>query len=53
MVDAHTALQYGRLEERYLEATTREQGLVEDTRLRDLLHSEKWDALLSTHGRPR
>jgi hypothetical protein len=53
MVDAHTALQYGRLEERYLEATTREQGLVEDTRLRDLLHSEKWEALLSTHGRPR
>jgi hypothetical protein len=53
MVDAHTALQYGRLEQRYLDAVAREEGLVEDTRLRDLLHSEKWEALLSTHGRHR
>ena len=51
MVDAHTALQYGRLEERYLGATARDEGVVQDTRLRDFFHSEKWEALLSTHGR--
>jgi hypothetical protein len=50
IADAHTALQYGRLEDRYREAETRTEGLVPDTRLRDFL-GEKWEALLSTHGR--
>jgi hypothetical protein len=51
IVAAHTALQYGRLEERYHEEASRDADLVEDTRLRGFLRSEKWEALLSTYGR--
>ena len=42
IVAAHTALQYGRLEERYRDEASRDAGLVEDRRLRDFfLASEK------------
>ena len=53
MVDAHTALQYGRLEERYLGGDRRaSRAWWRTPRLRDLLHSEKWEALLSTSWPP-
>ena len=52
IVAAHTALQYGRLEERYRDEASLDTGLVEDTRLLDFFRaSEKWEALLSTYGR--
>ena len=51
IVAAHTALQYGRLEERYRDEASRTR-VWGGRRLRDFfLASEKWEALLSTHGR--
>jgi glycosyl transferase family 2 len=51
---AHAALLHGELDARYEAEARTDDGLVEDTRLRDFLrtsHSGKWEALLSTHGR--
>jgi hypothetical protein len=51
---AHAALLHGELDARYEAAARAQDGLVEDTRLRDFLGSapsEKWEALLSAHGR--
>jgi hypothetical protein len=50
---AHAALLHGELDARYEAEARTEDGLVRDTRLRDFLasDSEKWEALLSTHGR--
>ena len=42
---------YSLLDDRYREETRAEAGLVQDTRLAQFFHSEKWEALLSTHGR--
>ncbi|HEX3318815.1 MAG TPA: glycosyltransferase family 2 protein [Solirubrobacteraceae bacterium] len=51
---AHAALLHGELDARYEAEAGARDGLIEDTRLRDYLASgrcEKWEALLSTHGR--
>jgi Glycosyl transferase family 2 len=52
---AHAALLHGELDARYGAEARMDKGLVRDTRLRDFLasDSEKWEALLSTHGRHR
>ena len=55
MVDAHTRAAVraarGALPRGPINAPSR--AWWRTPRLRDLLHSEKWEALLSTHGRPR
>ena len=51
MAAAHAALLHGRLDARYEQATRAHDGLVHDARLQEFL-SEKWEALLSTYGRP-
>jgi hypothetical protein len=49
---AHAALLHGELDDRYEAETRKRDGLVEDPRLNVFL-GEKWEALLSTHGRHR
>jgi Glycosyl transferase family 2 len=48
---AHAALLHGQLDARYEDETRADDGLVHDPRLQEFL-SEKWEALLSTYGRP-
>ena len=52
---AHAAFLHGELDARYEAEARMDKGLVRDSRLRDFLasDSEKWEALLSTHGRHR
>ena len=51
MAAAHAALLHGELDARYEDETRAHDGLVHDARLQEFL-SEKWEALLSTYGRP-